>query len=425
MTTSTNGIYLERYAYPVEFLNQYAPDTSTGLIVTIPCYNEDNLISSLQSLNDCFYPGCSVEVIIIINHPENCPANIKAKNFRTYNEAESWIAEMKNRWLKFYVIKAFDLPAKSAGVGLARKIGMDEAVRRFAHVKNKTGLISCFDSDCLCQPNYFQALINYFKKNTKCNGATVYFEHPLSGDLPTDIYKGITQYELHLRYLTHALRYSGFPFTYYTVGSTIVVPVEVYKKQGGMNARQAGEDFYFIQKIASLGNFHEIKNTVIFPSPRVSDRVPFGTGKAMKRWTQQRSDSYFTYNYLTFTDLKQFIEIINLSYENQTPEKFLSESQIPETINMYLNRENWQNRLLSCLKTSNSLKVYNSKVYNWFNGLKVIRYLNYSGSSYYEDLPVEKASRWLLKSHFNINSNHKSARELLNIYRKIDREIKN
>ena len=54
-----------------------------------------------------------------------------------------------------------------------------------------------------------------------------------------------------------------------------------YVKQGGMNRRQAGEDFYFLQKISWLGPMTELANVIVHPSPRLSDRVPFGTGRAV------------------------------------------------------------------------------------------------------------------------------------------------
>jgi hypothetical protein len=48
-----------------------------------------------------------------------------------------------------------------------------------------------------------------------------------------------------------------------------------------MNTRQAGEDFYLLQKFIEIGSLQEIRNTAVYPSSRTSLRVPFGTGKAM------------------------------------------------------------------------------------------------------------------------------------------------
>ena len=49
---------------------------------------------------------------------------------------------------KVFLIITDELPTKHAGVGLARKIGMDEAVRRLEEAGKTKGLILNVDSDC-------------------------------------------------------------------------------------------------------------------------------------------------------------------------------------------------------------------------------------------------------------------------------------
>ena len=80
----------------------------------------------------------------------------------------------------------------------------------------------------------------------------------------------------------HAL----FPFAFHTIGSSMAVRASSYMRQGGMNKRKAGEDFYFQQKIIPLCGFTECNSTVVYPSPRPSYRVPFGTGRAMLGYLQ-------------------------------------------------------------------------------------------------------------------------------------------
>jgi len=56
-----------------------------------------------------------------------------------------------------------------------------------------------------------------------------------------------------------------------------------YCKIGGMNNRQAGEDFYFLQQLHRTVGVEQLKGTVVRPSPRPSHRVPFGTGRSVQR----------------------------------------------------------------------------------------------------------------------------------------------
>ena len=89
--------------------------------------------------------------------------------------------------------------------------------------------------------------------NPRSPGCSIYFEHPLHGPLEPKVYEAIAAYELHLRYYVQALRYAAFPYAHHTIGSSMAVRADAYAKQGGMNKRQAGEDFYFLHKIIPLG----------------------------------------------------------------------------------------------------------------------------------------------------------------------------
>ena len=61
----------------------------------------------------------------------------------------------------------------------------------------------------------------------------------------------------------------------------MAVRAHAYARQGGMNRRQAGEDFYFMQKLVDGEQVENIAEATVFPSARLSHRVPFGTGKAL------------------------------------------------------------------------------------------------------------------------------------------------
>ena len=57
------------------------------------------------------------------------------------------------------------LPKKDAGVGLARKIIMDEAFKRFSTLDHN-GVIACLDGDCVVQENYIEELITHYKSTS-------------------------------------------------------------------------------------------------------------------------------------------------------------------------------------------------------------------------------------------------------------------
>lgn len=409
--------YFERYAYPVKLFND-SPGHTLKLSVVIPCYNEPDILSTLESLNNC-QPVDGVEVLIIVNEPETCEDEIKQQNRNTLEEIDTW---KKHNKLNFTLL-AYHLIAhnKDAGVGLARKVGMDEAARRFEQIKNRKGVICCFDADSTCAPNYLvSANKHFYSGKLNHHGAAVYFEHVIPDDARQK--EGIIQYELHLRYYVQALRLIGYPYAHQTVGSSMAVRSDIYQKIGGMNKRKAGEDFYFLHRLMPTGNFIDINDTVIYPSPRVSDRVPFGTGKAMAKWQNEKPQDYLTYNLQSFLDLKtlfvqaeKFFKVSDSQYEAIL-------DKLPESINSFLISDGFKLAVGRLNKQSNNLSTFFSKWYQYFDGFKVLKYLHFSRDNYYKNKPVVEMAKELATLHWRKdNVNSLTAEKLLAYFRQKDK----
>src|SRR6266404_825004 len=253
------------------------------------------------------------------------------------------VAHYRDRRFAFHLLDFPDLPLKQAGVGLARKIGMDEALHRFDEVGRLNGIIAGYDADCRCQPNYLSAIERHFERNPQGAGCSIYFEHPLNGPLAPEVYKAVAVYELHLRYYVQALRYCGFPHAHHTLGSCMAVRADAYRKQGGMNKRKAGEDFYFLHKIVPLGGFADLTQTTVYPSPRPSDRVPFGTGKAVGDILSGRQIK--TYPLEAFLDLKQLFERVPEMYRGGKEGDSETLADLPLSVRGFLAEQQFANIL--------------------------------------------------------------------------------
>ncbi|HHZ81502.1 MAG TPA: glycosyltransferase, partial [Flavobacteriales bacterium] len=260
--------YLTKHAFVPKQIPE-TPAEDLGIVVVIPCFNEPDILRILSSLKNCDSPKCSVEIVIVFNCPEDASILVKQTNQKRSEEARNFSKEHGRKHFQIHTIVADQLPTKHAGVGLARKIGMDEAVRRFDLTENHLGLILNVDADCTVATNYLSEILDGFAKNEKINAASIRYEHMLSGPEPQEVYKAIVLYELYLRYYIRGLRFANYPFAFQTLGSCMVVRSSTYQQQGGMNKRKAGEDFYFLHKIMPLGGFVEINSTCVYPSPRV------------------------------------------------------------------------------------------------------------------------------------------------------------
>ncbi|TXB63679.1 glycosyltransferase family 2 protein [Vicingus serpentipes] len=405
--------YLQKYSVKPQLLKNQV-NSNLGIIVVIPCYNEPNLIASLDSLYDCHLPNCWVEVIVVINSAENADELVREQNKQTIEEASKWKKENSKKGIDFYFIDEPNLPQKDAGVGLARKIGMDEAVIRFEQINKPDGIIICFDADATCEQNYLVEIEKHFKNNPKTPGCSIHFEHPLKGDkYPDYIYKGIEEYELHLRYYKNGLKFCGLPYAFHTIGSSMAVRNSVYQKQNGMNKRKAGEDFYFLQKIIPLGNFTEITTTKVIPSPRMSDRVPFGTGKAMQNYLDNQQKEHLSYSIKSFIDLKQFCE--------KVPELYISNNvEFPQSVKDYLAEINFKGNLEKIKKNSPTQIHFIKLFFNWFNAFKVLKYMHFARDNYYPDVLVTEAANDLL---LLLGYKKQKEQELLVFYREMDRKL--
>ena len=414
--------YLQKYSTNQAIINSEVDD-DLKIVVIIPCFDEPDLIRTLNSLKNCQKINSKVEVIIHINSGLNTISEIKKTNFKTFELAKNWILNYSTNDLKFHLIFTDNLPDKDAGVGLARKIAMDEAVRRFNSINNEKGIIVSFDADSQVDENYFVEIEKAFSDNKTLGGA-IYFEHPIEGeDFDQFIFDRIIQYELYLRYYYQALKYIEFPQVIHTVGSSFAVRADAYCKIGGMNKKKAGEDFYFLQKLLPLGQIKEINTTKVIPSPRPSDRVPFGTGAAIMKWNENEAN-YLTYNIQSFLELKKFIEIVPQFYKITETEYYSILKTFHIGIQEFLQQDNFFIDLKNINENSSNLASFVKRFYGFFNMFKVLKCLNYLATEHFKHIAVSiSAQKLLLIKNISHNENLNS-KELLEVYRGMEFKVK-
>jgi len=414
--------YIKKYGIRPELIDEW-PQEDLGIVIVIPSHNEPEIHRALSALYSCYRPECSVEVLVVINASEIADADIYRQNIQTRQACGLWEAESEPKF-RFYTYMENDMPAKHAGVGMARKIGMDEAVRRFEKVGNHNGIIACFDADSSCDVNYLTALEEHFNTHQNTPGCSIQFKHPTFGtEYEPYTYLGIKYYELHLRYYNQAMRSAGFPHAFHTVGSAMAVRANAYQKQGGMNRRKAGEDFYFLHKIISLGNFTELNSTCVYPSPRPSNRVPFGTGKAINDYLKNPQKGFFTYNPKAFDYLDIFFKNIPEFYFT-TPELVTLGGDIPYVMIDFLNAYFFDERILEIKRNSSGVHSFEKRFFRWFNAFMILKFVHFVRDNAHPNLRVERAAlEFLRKMDYPEVHKIQSIDSLLEVFRKLDRLV--
>lgn len=392
--------FAERYiqnnvVYPA-FIPGEVPST-LRMIVMIPCLNEPEIIRTLESLWNCDQPESCCEVIVVVNHSEKSSADVRHFNENTLQKLLSWKKLHDRNNLVLHPIFAPDISAKFAGAGMARKIGMDEAVRRFDAINRPEGVIISTDSDCVFSPNYLKRIETEFTGNKSCFAATLNFRHRIEEVSDPKQNQGIQLYENYLHYYKKAVDYTGFPDSIYTIGSAFAVRAAAYVKQGGMNRRQAGEDFYFLNKLTHLGKVTEIQDAFVYPSARVSDRVPFGTGAAMTKWMDDASDLNLTYNFAAFHDLKILFDRIDSFFCVKSEKLQPTLDSLPETVQQYLRSLNFSAKLAELNQNSSSLVSFRKRFFQFFDAFVILRFLNFAHTNFYPRQNLSEAIRHLLE----------------------------
>lgn len=388
------AFYNQRFNVQLEYLLTDQPSDDLKISIVIPAYNED-LSYVLDSLAECEHKTPQqVEVLIVLNHSENASQEVKeihSKQFLQYHNSSL------NNGLMIRCIRAFDLSSKKAGVGLARKIGMDAALNRFSRVGHD-GLLVCLDGDCTVSKNYLAELLKV--ENLINSGLSIAFEHNIEYNVNQKV-SDVIDYELFLRYYVHALRFSNYPHAFHTIGSSMAVRASAYAKIGGMNTRKAGEDFYFLHKLIPHGGFYDLTTVTVYPSSRKSTRVPFGTGRAMLEMEEGTKNFEMLYNPQTFRDLKVVLE--------------LNFDQVPESFSAYLHEYSLEKQLADLKLRSKNPEQFRKNFNHWMDGFKVLKYVHFCRDHFYPNVPVLEAFKGLFQGEVA------SSREILQKLRVMDR----
>jgi hypothetical protein len=347
--------------------------TAYRYIIVIPCYNEfDYIFDTLTSINK--QKSNLLEdtlVIIVINNSDSDNFNIKENNIKTHQSLIQKIYKYDFISIDCFSLK-YQLTKDVAGVGYARKIGLDFALE---YALNTKSVLCCLDADTLIDDKYLDK-ISYNYIINKINVGIINFKHQKSNDPILE--EGIRKYESILKEIAHNIEKTGSPYGYVSMGSTITCNVKSYVACGGMNIKKATEDFYFLQSLAKYTKIEKIKDILVFPSSRNENRVYLGTGFRMDEYYKNKTFKNLDFNQDSYNQLSKIIKIVKnnsmkdgeavfkeLSYQlNEKSIAFLIEKKVESILNKFKNN-------------AKDIKQYNLFFNQWFDALTIMKFLKY------------------------------------------------
>ena len=230
--------YIERQK--AEYKSVALPsELNAGMIVVIPAFNEPALFDTLHSLRACSRPNVNLLTVIVFNSGEHSDEKVVEQNRLSYEQTLLFADKYNEPRFHFFPLLFERLPRKHAGVGLARKTGMDLAVAHFLHNGSARGIIVSLDADCTVSENFLVSIFDAFSDDKHLNTTVHNFFHRVEKNNP-QMENAVRQYELYIHYFRQMLRETGFPYYHHTIGSAFAVAADAYVRVGGMGRQQGG-----------------------------------------------------------------------------------------------------------------------------------------------------------------------------------------
>jgi GT2 family glycosyltransferase len=363
--------YLEQYASVMDL-----PESARSLTAVIPAYGEDILLPKLlESLSACALAE-KLRVVVVVNHGERATIEDVSSNDRSWDflqsHNDSYPFELQSLDCRN---KGAFFNNKKAGVGLARKIGLDSALA--SHSEADSVLI-CLDADCQVSTNYVSQLLRWQEECPDQGTVTIPFEHIL----PTDHAhrQAIMTYELFLRYYVGGLRSIANPYAHHSMGSAFATRSHTYLAVRGMVRRQAAEDFYFLDKVRKIAPIGTLVEARVYPSSRISERVIFGTGKTMLKARDGDPLSDF-YDLRSFPLMKSLRELLRLGGNEAALTALEARSGLK--IGQYLGSRNWKKAKAQLFHEKDGQIVSKGRFDDWFDGLETLKLIHFIRDTLY------------------------------------------
>ena len=270
--------------------------------------------------------------------------------------------------------RGMEMPGKGGGVGMARKLGLDKALSLFDYRSPAKKLLLNLDADAWVEPHYLSAVRHFFETE-KVSAAVVSYSH--RPDQDSALQAAICCYEIFLRYYILGLGFAGSPYAFHSIGSTMICTPESYVAVRGMNRRDAAEDFYFLDKLAKLGPVARIHATTVYPSGRPSRRVPFGTGRRMIRFLEERHNEYLLYDPEVFRILKHWLETMAGGVRQETQVILTVAARIHPLLRSFLELNRFQEVWPRIQRNHREPDALAKQFHVWFDGFKTMKLIHY------------------------------------------------
>lgn len=389
--------YFSRHAEPEAQLAEDVDEPYLAALCVPVCGEQSSFLLGFDAaLRQA--PGRAL-LIVVVNAPEGAPAHLHSENERLL--AHLAVSFPRQRVLRpgqhrthavlaragqhdlLWIDRASAgarLPARE-GVGTARKIAGDLAVALWARGQLACSRIASSDGDVTLPADYFTALTTDVAMPEASAAWLWPFQHDAGGDPAIDAATRL--YEISLRYYVLGLAAAGSGYAYQSVGSTLCVEAAAYLSVRGFPKREAGEDFYLLDKLAKVAPLHRVAADPVRIRARASDRVPFGTGRRSREIAEELAQgrAFTLYAPRTFDALAAVlrgldeyaqsarVDALKRSLDSAVPELAEAALQVLESLGTFA-------ALASAASQAPAGAVLRRRIHTWFDALRTLRFIH-------------------------------------------------
>lgn len=219
------------------------------------------------------------EVIVLANNCRDGTADLA----RRFGAAEPS--------LSLHVVE-IEIPAKSAHVGTARRLSMDEACRRLLATGRDRGVIASTDGDTRVAPDWVASILEEVAAGADAVGGDVRIKRAGRATLGRPA-RDAYLIDLAYRRLVDELEArldrdpaDSWPRHHHHTGASLAVTAGAYRRVGGLPPLPSSEDLALVSALRrfDLKLRHSPKVRVV-TSARRSGRAPGGMADTLRRWS--------------------------------------------------------------------------------------------------------------------------------------------
>ncbi len=337
----------------------------------IPACDElEFLPSTLDSLREVEDMG----MVVVVNDPPAAPDALIQRNrelieYLLAREEPMWIVDASGPERQL-----------SRGVGEARRIGFDLVMKLAA--SRPEVLIASLDADSPVADTWATAMHD---ARRSALSVRAFFEHPLESRYG----RSVATYELWHRYLGEGMRRAGSPYAYDVLGSAFAVTPHDYAVARGIPLRSATEDFHFVNKVTkNLGHpLPVIPGARVYPSGRISERVPLGTGPAVAAIEDGDTRYRIVEDPAAFEDVARVYHSVDALWEHGARAVKWTGPALE-----FWSSDGWDERIGSLRASATSFETFRRSLFVWFDALRSLRLFNHVADRF-ERVPILDAVR--------------------------------